>query len=196
MDFPAGFKRFLGNPDFLGFVFQKFYLLPILQAEALSAPANVRVLQVASVTAKPGDASPAEAQKRQQETPAVIRSFSAEAPQQTLSEVAARSGLTRAGARAGDVLSNEVEAGYMTREEADALLAMADALGDAFDQAVEWVLGCKGRVVCCGVGKSGHIARKTSGTLSSTGTARSTVATNSRSRFSSGGPSMAATTVS
>ncbi|WP_236102149.1 vWA domain-containing protein [Methylotetracoccus oryzae] len=56
---------------------KKFYLLPILQAEALSAPANVRVLQVASVTAKPGDASPAEAQKRQQETPAVIRSFSA-----------------------------------------------------------------------------------------------------------------------
>ena len=32
------------------------------------------------------------------------------------------------------------------------------------------MLNCKGRVITCGVGKSGHVARKTAGTLSSTGT--------------------------
>ncbi len=56
---------------------KKFYLLPILDAQELSSPANVRVLQVASVTAKPGDTSPAEAQRKTQDTPAVLRSFSA-----------------------------------------------------------------------------------------------------------------------
>lgn len=56
------------------------------------------------------------------------------------------------------------------REEASALLALADGLGDAFDGAVDLVLGCPGRVIPCGIGKSGHIARKTAGTLASTGT--------------------------
>ena len=31
-------------------------------------------------------------------------------------------------------------------------------------------MACKGRVICCGVGKSGHIANKTAATLASTGT--------------------------
>lgn len=56
------------------------------------------------------------------------------------------------------------------RQEAEALQQMADRLGSEFEQAVGWLLSCSGRIVCCGVGKSGHIARKTSGTLSSTGT--------------------------
>jgi arabinose-5-phosphate isomerase len=55
-------------------------------------------------------------------------------------------------------------------EEAEALQQLASSLGDSFDQAVEWMLGVKGRVITCGIGKSGHIARKTAGTLSSTGT--------------------------
>ena len=46
----------------------------------------------------------------------------------------------------------------------------ADQLGEAFGQAVELILACTGRVIPCGIGKSGHIARKTAGTLSSTGT--------------------------
>ncbi|MFO0045581.1 MAG: SIS domain-containing protein, partial [Armatimonadota bacterium] len=46
----------------------------------------------------------------------------------------------------------------------------ADALGENFELAVQWILNCKGRVVCCGVGKSGHIANKTAATLASTGT--------------------------
>ena len=56
------------------------------------------------------------------------------------------------------------------RCEANALLAMAAALGDGFERAVDLVLACQGRVVTCGIGKSGHIARKTAGTLASTGT--------------------------
>lgn len=55
------------------------------------------------------------------------------------------------------------------RQEAAALEVCAAALDERFDAAVEWILACSGRVVTCGVGKSGHIARKTAGTLSSTG---------------------------
>ncbi len=56
------------------------------------------------------------------------------------------------------------------RREAGALLAMADALDDAFERAADLIRACEGRVVTCGIGKSGHIARKTAGTLASTGT--------------------------
>lgn len=56
------------------------------------------------------------------------------------------------------------------REEAEALLALADRLGEEIETAVEWLLACRGRAIACGVGKSGHIARKTAGTLASTGT--------------------------
>lgn len=55
------------------------------------------------------------------------------------------------------------------RQEAQALLHLAEQLGDEFDLAVDMVLKCPGRTITCGVGKSGHIARKTAGTLSSTG---------------------------
>ncbi|MHB8636343.1 MAG: KpsF/GutQ family sugar-phosphate isomerase [Fimbriimonadaceae bacterium] len=56
------------------------------------------------------------------------------------------------------------------RQEAAAIIALADALGGEFDTAVAWVLSCTGRVLTSGLGKSGHIARKTAGTFSSTGT--------------------------
>ena len=56
------------------------------------------------------------------------------------------------------------------RREADGLIHLADHLPSACAKACEWMLECAGRVITCGVGKSGHIARKTSGTLSSTGT--------------------------
>jgi arabinose-5-phosphate isomerase len=54
-------------------------------------------------------------------------------------------------------------------EEAAAIVRLADNLG-RFQDAVEALLSCQGRVITCGIGKSGHIARKTAGTLSSTGT--------------------------
>lgn len=56
------------------------------------------------------------------------------------------------------------------REESEAIDRMAAGLGATFESACEWILGCAGRVITCGVGKSGHIAKKVAGTLASTGT--------------------------
>ncbi|MBA4261302.1 MAG: KpsF/GutQ family sugar-phosphate isomerase [Comamonadaceae bacterium] len=54
--------------------------------------------------------------------------------------------------------------------EARAVLAMAARLDDRFAQAVALVLACRGRVVVMGMGKSGHVGRKITATLASTGT--------------------------
>ena len=54
--------------------------------------------------------------------------------------------------------------------EGEALQSLRDNLDDSFVRAVSRLLNCKGKVVCTGVGKSGHIARKAAATLSSTGT--------------------------
>ena len=56
------------------------------------------------------------------------------------------------------------------REEASALLALADRLDDSFPRAVRQIVACRGRVVVCGMGKSGHVGRKIAATLASTGT--------------------------
>ena len=56
------------------------------------------------------------------------------------------------------------------RIEAEALHDISAALDESFGRAVEAVLACKGRIVVLGVGKSGHIGRKTAATLASTGT--------------------------
>ena len=56
------------------------------------------------------------------------------------------------------------------RTEADALMAMAEALDDRFDRFVEWLAAARGRVVVTGMGKSGHVGRKIAATLASTGT--------------------------
>ena len=56
------------------------------------------------------------------------------------------------------------------RIEADALGLLERSLDDAFASAVEVLLACTGRVIVCGMGKSGHIARKIAATLASTGT--------------------------
>jgi len=54
--------------------------------------------------------------------------------------------------------------------EAQALLGLKPRTAGAFAAAVEMVLGCSGRVVVMGMGKSGHVGRKIAATLSSTGT--------------------------
>ncbi|MGZ2746086.1 arabinose 5-phosphate isomerase KdsD [Burkholderia stagnalis] len=54
--------------------------------------------------------------------------------------------------------------------EADAVRALRDQLDGGFAEAVALLLGCRGRVVVSGIGKSGHIARKIAATLASTGT--------------------------
>jgi arabinose-5-phosphate isomerase len=54
--------------------------------------------------------------------------------------------------------------------EARAVAAMAEAVDDAFERAVELVLNCRGALLATGVGKAGHVARKVSATFASTGT--------------------------
>ena len=54
--------------------------------------------------------------------------------------------------------------------EAEALMALANNLPKAFEKVVKLILGIKGHVIISGVGKSGHIGRKISATLASTGT--------------------------
>jgi arabinose-5-phosphate isomerase len=54
--------------------------------------------------------------------------------------------------------------------EARALMGLAARQGEGFAQAVQAVLNCSGRVVVMGMGKSGHVGRKTAATLASTGT--------------------------
>lgn len=54
--------------------------------------------------------------------------------------------------------------------EAQAILELRGRLDNQFGQAVDLILGCTGRVVVCGLGKTGHIARKIAATFASTGT--------------------------
>ena len=56
------------------------------------------------------------------------------------------------------------------RDEVDAVLGMIPLLDENFDQAVELIYNCKGKLIVTGVGKSGHIGAKIAATLSSTGT--------------------------
>jgi len=56
------------------------------------------------------------------------------------------------------------------RIETEALAELLARLDASFEQAVELLLACKGRVVVIGMGKSGLIGRKIAATLSSTGT--------------------------
>lgn len=54
--------------------------------------------------------------------------------------------------------------------EAQALHDLKQRLDDTFVKSVEFLLACRGRVIVCGLGKTGHIARKIAATLASTGT--------------------------
>jgi arabinose-5-phosphate isomerase len=55
-------------------------------------------------------------------------------------------------------------------DEARALDALADSLGEPFQHAVALIYGCKGKLIVSGLGKSGHVARKIAATFASTGT--------------------------
>ncbi len=54
--------------------------------------------------------------------------------------------------------------------EAQAILELKNRLNEQFAEAVSLILGCSGRIVVCGLGKTGHIARKIAATFASTGT--------------------------
>ncbi|MCF0199740.1 MAG: SIS domain-containing protein, partial [Bacteroidaceae bacterium] len=56
------------------------------------------------------------------------------------------------------------------QDEAQAILGLIPQLGEQFEQVVESIVQCKGKVIVTGVGKSGHIGAKIAATLSSTGT--------------------------
>jgi arabinose-5-phosphate isomerase len=54
--------------------------------------------------------------------------------------------------------------------EQEGIARVSERLDHSFNLAVELILGCQGRVVVSGMGKSGHVARKIAATLASTGT--------------------------
>lgn len=54
--------------------------------------------------------------------------------------------------------------------EADAVLALQEGLAEDFLRAMELILACQGRLIVCGLGKTGLIGRKIAATLASTGT--------------------------
>ena len=56
------------------------------------------------------------------------------------------------------------------RMEAAGILAQVERLDETFDQAVDLLHGCRGRVIVSGMGKSGLVGRKIAATLASTGT--------------------------
>jgi arabinose-5-phosphate isomerase len=54
--------------------------------------------------------------------------------------------------------------------EAEGILSLCDKIGPDFEKAVELILGCTGRVIIAGIGKSGIIGQKIAATFNSTGT--------------------------
>jgi arabinose-5-phosphate isomerase len=54
--------------------------------------------------------------------------------------------------------------------EAQAVRAMSAVIGEDFEKACRMILDCQASVLVTGMGKAGHVARKMSATLSSTGT--------------------------
>lgn len=59
---------------------------------------------------------------------------------------------------------------HVLRQEAAAILALANRLDGAFDRAVELILSCRGNVIVTGIGKAGLIGQKLMATFASTGT--------------------------
>ena len=55
-------------------------------------------------------------------------------------------------------------------DEIDSLLKLKDNLGESIEAIADAIYSSNGKVILTGIGKSGHIARKISATLSSTGT--------------------------
>ena len=54
--------------------------------------------------------------------------------------------------------------------EKQAIAQLAQNIDQQFSRACELIMACKGKVIVCGMGKSGHIGNKIASTLASTGT--------------------------
>ena len=55
-------------------------------------------------------------------------------------------------------------------DEVEALIGLKDYIDENFEEIIDIIYKCKGRLIFTGIGKSGHISKKISATLSSTGT--------------------------
>jgi arabinose-5-phosphate isomerase len=67
--------------------------------------------------------------------------------------------------------NNAIAAGQRVIDtEIQGLVALKASISDDFATIVTKIAGLKGRLICAGVGKSGHVARKIAATLASTGT--------------------------
>ena len=62
------------------------------------------------------------------------------------------------------------EAKDVLRKEASAIMGVLEHLDNNFNTAIENILGCRGKVIISGMGKSGLIGKKIAATLASTGT--------------------------
>jgi arabinose-5-phosphate isomerase len=56
------------------------------------------------------------------------------------------------------------------QNEAKALLQASQNVGEEYVKTVQLIMGCAGKVVVIGIGKSGHVGKKIAASLSSTGT--------------------------
>lgn len=78
--------------------------------------------------------------------------------------------------RKSDDLENGTARGWVEigreviNHEIEGLVKLRHRVGEDFERAVGLLLNCRGKVVVCGIGKSGIVARKIAATLSSTGT--------------------------
>ena len=55
-------------------------------------------------------------------------------------------------------------------DEVEALIGLKNYIDKSFEEIINVICECKGRIIFTGIGKSGHISKKISATLSSTGT--------------------------
>lgn len=69
----------------------------------------------------------------------------------------------------GDKTARSI-ARQVLRLESEAILKQIEHIDSSFDQAIELIQDCDGRVVVLGIGKSGHIGGKIAASLASTGT--------------------------
>lgn len=67
-----------------------------------------------------------------------------------------------------DALIQSAKTTLMTQGQA--LIGLAERVDAEFSKAVEMALSCRGRVIICGMGKSGIVGKKIAATLASTGT--------------------------
>lgn len=66
--------------------------------------------------------------------------------------------------------NHQLEAKHVMEQEAAAILKTSERLTEDFGAVVDLLLHHRGKIICCGIGKSGFIAQKIAATLTSTGT--------------------------